>query len=76
MAGRSGLLSRVEIPGELVSWQNPRLRLVNGAIWVEDLSSTRGAPVQGQPVTPLQPVRIGVGSVVQIGDLSYRIRLE
>lgn len=76
VVGRSSRLSHVQIRDERVSRQHLRLRLVNGAIWVEDLSSTRGTLVQGQPATPLQPVKLGAGSVLQIAGLPYRIRLE
>ena len=76
VVGRSSRLSHVQIRDERVSRQHLRLRLVNGAIWVEDLSSTRGTLVQGQPATPLQPVKLGADSILQIADLPYRIRLE
>ena len=76
VVGRSSRLSHVQIRDERVSRQHLRLRLVNGAIWVEDLSSTRGTLVQGKPATPLQPVKLGADSVLQIAGLPYRIRLE
>lgn len=74
--GRSSRLSHVQICDDRVSRQHLRLRLVDGAIWVEDLGSTRGTFVQGQPATPLQPVKLARDSVVQIADFPYRIRLE
>ena len=76
VVGRSSRLSHVQIRDDRVSRQHLRLRLVDGAIWVEDLGSTRGTYVQGQPATPLQPVKLATDSVLQIADLPYRIRLE
>lgn len=76
VVGRSARLSHVQIRDDRVSRQHLRLRLVNGAIWVEDLSSTRGTFVQGQPAKPLQPVKLAADSIVQIADFPYRIRLE
>lgn len=76
VVGRSARLSHVQIRDDRVSRKHLRLRLVNGVIWVEDLGSTRGTFVQGEPVTPLQPVRLGADSVVQIADFAYRIRLQ
>ena len=76
VVGRSARLSHVQIRDDRVSRQHLRLRLVNGAIWVEDLGSTRGTFVQGQPATPLQPVKLAEDSIVQIADFPYRIRLD
>lgn len=76
VVGRSARLSHVQIRDDRVSRQHLRLRLVDGAIWVEDLGSTRGTFVEGQPAMPLHPVKLAPDSVLQIADLPYRIRLE
>ena len=76
VVGRSARLSHVQIRDDRVSRQHLRLRLVNGAIWVEDLGSTRGTFVQGQAVASHQPVKLAADSVVQIADFPYRIRLH
>lgn len=55
VVGRSNRLSHVQTQDASVSQQHIRLRLVNGAIWTEDLSSTKGTRVQGQPATLSSP---------------------
>ena len=76
VVGRSNRLSHVQIHDARVTQQHVWLRLVNGAIWLECLSSTKGTRVQGQSTTPLKPLKLGGGAVLQIAGLPYRIRLE
>lgn len=65
---RSGRLSHVQICDEHVSRHQLRPKLVNGAISVKDLNSTRGILVQGQAATLLDPVKLGADSVRKIAD--------
>ena len=73
--GRSPMLCHVEIRDPRVSRRHLRLRLMDGAIWIEDLNSTSGTQVDGKSAKPFEPVQLGTGDLVHIANLPYRIQL-
>ena len=46
-----------------------RLSYQQGAWYVEDLNSTNGTTVNGQPVSPKQPMPLHDGDMIQFGNL-------
>ncbi len=58
-----------------VSRRHLRLRLENGAIWIEDLDSTCGTRLGALDAEPYRPLRAGSGDVVRIGKSAYRLDL-
>ena len=62
--------ARVQIPHPSLSRQHARFELVEGAVWVEDLGSTNGTRVGGEPLTarcrvePGEEVTLGAATVV------------
>lgn len=53
-----------------VSTEHTRIIFRDRSLWVEDLGSRNGTLVDGKPVT--QPVAVGVGSVLQVGDVRFK----
>lgn len=68
----------VDDPGRLVSKNHLAVRCRDGALWLEDLSSTNGTVVahgsSGEIlVRPGSPVRLLPGSVVTFGDHQFEV---
>ena len=55
-----------------VSARHARFSLMGQNLFVEDLGSTNGTTVNGQPV--IDPVSLKNGDVVAVGDVSIRVR--
>ncbi|HEY3416139.1 MAG TPA: FHA domain-containing protein [Armatimonadota bacterium] len=62
----------VSIPKNIVSKRHARLYLRNGQWLVEDLGSTNGTLLNGQPVTQPQPV--APGDYLTVGDTEFEVR--
>lgn len=56
-----------------VSRHHACLRWDGQAWWVEDLNSTNGTMVDRQRLTPGSPYLLSNGSVLSIGDMSFKI---
>ena len=72
--GRARELCHVEIRHPQVSRRHLRLRLVDGAIWVEDLNSTRGTEVDANRPEPFKAVRLHSGQLVRIAAFPYQFK--
>ena len=55
-----------------VSARHARFTLMGTNLFVEDLGSTNGTMVNGQPIT--SPVSLNNNDVVNVGDVSIRVR--
>ena len=72
--GRARELCHVEMRHPQVSRRHLRLRLVDGAIWVEDLNSTRGTEVDEKRLEPFKAVRLHSGQLVRIAAFPYQFK--
>ena len=72
--GRARELCHVQIRDPQVSRRHLRLRLVDRAVWVEDLNSMKGTEVNGNRMEPFEPVRLRSGQLVRIASLSYQFK--
>ena len=55
-----------------VSARHARFSLMGESLFVEDLGSTNGTTVNGQPIS--DPVALNENDVVTVGDVSIRVR--
>ncbi len=62
----------IVLSGDLVSRKHVRLRVVDGALQVEDLGSRNGSKLNGEPFTGTKPLR--PGDLLAIGENSLSIR--
>ncbi|MBF6589508.1 MAG: FHA domain-containing protein [Ktedonobacterales bacterium] len=60
----------IVLESTFVSTEHTRIIYRDRSLWVEDLGSRNGTLVDGKPVT--QPVAVGVGSVLQVGDVRFK----
>ena len=74
--GRAMELCHVEIRDPQVSRRHLRLRLLDGAIWVEDLNSTWGTEVDAKRIVPFESVRLQPGQLVRIAGVLYQFESE
>lgn len=74
VVGRTLEMCHVEIREHAVSLRHLRLRLVRGALWIEDLNSSGGTEVDGKVLEPYMPLQVSPGQVLQIGTRSYELR--
>ena len=72
--GRARELCHVQIRHPQVSRRHLRLRLVEGAIRVEDLNSTRGTEVDEKRLEPFKAVRLHSGQLVRIAAFPYQFK--
>lgn len=59
------------IPDDVVSRRHARFTLMGGDLMIEDLGSSNGTRLNGQPVTQIQ--RCSEGDVVHIGDVDIKV---
>jgi hypothetical protein len=64
----------IVIAAGFVSGRHARFNLMGQNLFIEDLGSTNGTLVNGQPVT--SPVALKNKDVIEIGDVSMRVRYE
>jgi len=62
----------ITIPDRRLSAQHARIIWRDGYWWVEDLGSTNGTMVNGNPVT--RPTRFGRNDILRLGPASLRMR--
>ena len=62
----------IVIGASYVSARHARFSLMGQNLFVEDLGSTNGTAVNGQPIA--DPVALSNGDVVTVGDVSIRVR--
>ena len=55
-----------------VSGRHARFQLMGQNLFVEDLGSTNGTGVNGQPIT--EPTALRNNDVVNVGDVAIRVR--
>ena len=72
--GRAKELCHVQIRAPQVSRRHLRLRLVDGAVWVEDLNSTRGTEVDANRLEPFRAVRLHSGQWVRVAAFPYQFK--
>jgi pSer/pThr/pTyr-binding forkhead associated (FHA) protein len=60
----------IVLESTFVSTEHTRVIYRDRSLWVEDLGSRNGTLVDGKPVT--QPVAVGVGTVLQVGDVRFK----
>lgn len=65
----------VVLPYSFVSARHARLQARAGKVFVEDLGSTNGVLVNGEPLAPLAPRALAPGDVVQIEKIAIRARV-
>lgn len=71
--GRSIALASKILEDTSVSRRHARIVAVDGGIGIEDLGSTYGTQVNGQPLEPYTVVPIPVGARVMIGDVAFQV---
>jgi hypothetical protein len=64
----------IVIAAGFVSGRHARFNLMGQNLFIEDLGSTNGTLVNGQPVT--SPIALKDKDVIEIGDISMRVRYE
>jgi len=64
--------STVAIDDQFLSQNHARIRLSDGAWWIEDLGSTNGTSVNGVRLTG--PSRVSVGDRIQLGDTVLEVQ--
>ena len=62
----------VILPDPRISAKHAQMVWRGGHWWVEDLGSTNGTFVNGQPVT--QPTRLGARDLLRVGPAALRVR--
>ena len=62
----------IVVGASYVSARHARFSLMGQNLFVEDLGSTNGTAVNGQPIS--NPVALSNGDVVTVGDVSIRVR--
>lgn len=75
IVGRNPSEATFVINHEQVSRRHFRLFLASGRIMIEDLGSTNGTQLNGQPAEPGQPQPLDDASHLQLGDLELRVRI-
>ena len=67
---------KIPVRGPVIVGRSPGADIVIGAsyLFVEDLGSTNGTAVNGQRIA--EPVALKSGDVVNIGDVTMRVRYE
>lgn len=70
--GRSAAHAELVIQHPKVSRRNTQISLDQGSWWVRDLQSTNGTLLNGHPVG-VEPVRLTLGDVLQVGPSLVRI---
>ena len=64
----------IVIGASYVSARHARFSIMGQNLFVEDLGSTNGTAVNGQRIA--EPVALKSGDVVNIGDVTMRVRYE
>lgn len=76
IVGRNPSEATFVINHEQVSRRHFRLFLASGRIMIEELGSTNGTQLNGQPAEPGQPQPLDDASHLQLGDLELRVRID
>ena len=73
--GRSPANSEFIIDHQEVSREHVKLVQVSGQLYVEDLDTLNGTRVNGQPLTPGDPVEINDDDRLEVGPVAFTVRL-
>ncbi len=73
--GRNPDLANVVISDETVSRRHARLRVVDGALTIEDLGSTGGTRVNGTRIEPGSVAALASGDLLGVGQSEVRLRI-
>lgn len=73
VVGRAGALCHVEVQDRQVSRRHLRLRLIEGAIAVEDLGSTAGTSIDGNILEPFHAIPLRSGRRLGLAESFYRL---
>jgi len=76
VVGRNPAKSEYILNYEEVSREQFRLLYVRDQLMIEDLESTNGTLLNGEPLTPYQPEAIMNGAVIEINDLEITLTNE
>jgi len=74
--GRALELVHIHLEDEKVSRRHLRFRQYQGRLTLEDLNSTFGTLLDGDPVVPFEPVTIENGQLIRIAEFSYVIKFS
>ena len=72
--GRSPANSEFIIDHQEVSREHVKLVQVSGQLYVEDLDTLNGTRVNGQPLTPGDPVEINDDDRLEVGPVAFTVR--
>ena len=74
--GRARSICHVELRDPGVSRRHVRLRLIEGAVFVEDLNSLRGTSIAGKNLKPFHPEQLAARQTLSIAGLQYQFRVS
>lgn len=74
--GRVSSLAHVVLDDPHVSRRHARLRFDSQGLTVEDLNSSHGTSVDGQPLTPFASQSVHSGQLLRIAGISFRVELN
>ena len=66
----------MELRDPAVSRRHVRLRLIEGAVFVEDLNSLRGTSIAGKNLKPFYPERLPARQTLGIAEFQFRFRVS
>ena len=74
--GRARSICHVELRNPSVSRRHVRLRLIEGAVFVEDLNSLRGTSIAGKNLKPFHPEQLAAHQTLCIAGLQFQFRVS
>lgn len=73
--GRSPALVDAALPDDQASRRHLRIRWTGGGFEVEDLNSSSGTAVNGEPLEPFRPCPLRAGDTVRVGSLELMVSM-
>ncbi len=74
--GRAKSICHVELRDPAVSRRHVRLRIIEGAVFVEDLNSLRGTSIAGKILKPFHPERLAARQTLGIAELQFQFQVS
>ena len=74
--GRNPRDTEFVVAHEAVSREHARMYVKGDTLYVEDLQSSNGTTVNGQPVTDGNPLPVPDGAALQLGPVEFRVSLK
>ena len=74
--GRANSICHVELRDPTVSRRHARLRVIDGAVFVEDLNSLRGTSIAGKNLKPFHPELLAAHQNLGIAEFQFRYQVS